>query len=37
MGARALEKIALLDFDADREGLLAALDSVVGKRARAAA
>jgi glycosyltransferase involved in cell wall biosynthesis len=37
MGARALEKVAHLDFAADREGLLAALDSVVGKKARAAA
>ena len=37
MGARALEKVAHLDFNADREGLLAALDSIVGKRARAAA
>ncbi len=37
MGARALESVARLDFNADREGLLAALDSVVGKKARAAA
>src|SRR6202042_140238 len=34
MGARALEKVALLDFGADRDGLLAALDSFVGKKAR---
>ncbi len=37
MGARALERIARLDFAADRDGLLAALDSIVGKKARAAA
>jgi glycosyltransferase involved in cell wall biosynthesis len=37
MGTRALESVARLDFNADREGLLAALDSVVGKKARAAA
>jgi len=37
MGARALEKVALLDFAADRDGLLAALDSIVGKKARVAA
>ncbi|MGC2495957.1 glycosyltransferase family 4 protein [Candidatus Binatus sp.] len=37
MGARALEKVALLDFGADRQGLLGALDSIVGKKARAAA
>jgi glycosyltransferase involved in cell wall biosynthesis len=37
MGARALESVARLDFNADRAGLLAALDSVVGKKARAAA
>jgi glycosyltransferase involved in cell wall biosynthesis len=37
MGARALEKVARLDFAADRDGLLAALDSIVGKKARAAA
>jgi glycosyltransferase involved in cell wall biosynthesis len=37
MGARALEKVSRLDFAADREGLLAALDSIVGKKARAAA
>jgi hypothetical protein len=37
MGTRALESVARLDFNADREGLLTALDSVVGKKARAAA
>jgi glycosyltransferase involved in cell wall biosynthesis len=37
MGARALEKVSRLDFAADRDGLLAALDSIVGKKARAAA
>ncbi len=37
MGTRALEKIGRLDFAADRDGLLAALDSIVGKKARAAA
>jgi glycosyltransferase involved in cell wall biosynthesis len=37
MGARALEKVARLDFAADRDGLLTALDSIVGKKARAAA
>ncbi len=37
MGARALEKVARLDFAADREGLLAGLDSIAGKKARAAA
>jgi glycosyltransferase involved in cell wall biosynthesis len=37
MGTRALESVARLDFNADREGLLAALDSVVGKKTRAAA
>jgi glycosyltransferase involved in cell wall biosynthesis len=37
MGARALEKVARLDFAADRHGLLSALDSIVGKKARAAA
>jgi glycosyltransferase involved in cell wall biosynthesis len=37
MGARALEKVARLDFNADREGLLAALDSIAGRKARAAA
>jgi glycosyltransferase involved in cell wall biosynthesis len=37
MGARALEKVARLDFAANRDGLLAALDSIVGKKARAAA
>jgi glycosyltransferase involved in cell wall biosynthesis len=37
MGARALEKVSQLDFAADRDGLLAALDSIVGKKARAAA
>jgi hypothetical protein len=37
MGARALEKVARYGFDADREGLLAALDSIVGKKARVAA
>jgi glycosyltransferase involved in cell wall biosynthesis len=37
MGARALESVARLDFNADREGLLAALDSIAGKKARAAA
>jgi glycosyltransferase involved in cell wall biosynthesis len=37
MGARALEKVALLDFAADRDGLLAGLDSIVGKKARVAA
>jgi len=31
MGARALEKVAHLGFDADRDGLLSALDSIVGK------
>jgi len=37
MGARALETVARFDFAADRDGLLAALDSIVGKKARAAA
>jgi glycosyltransferase involved in cell wall biosynthesis len=37
MGARSLEKVARLDFRADREGLLAALESIAGKKARAAA
>ena len=37
MGARSLEKVAHLDFAADRDGLLAALDSIVAKKARAAA
>ena len=37
MGSRAREKVALLDFAADRDGLLAALDSIVGKKARVAA
>jgi glycosyltransferase involved in cell wall biosynthesis len=37
MGAHALEKVARYGFDADREGLLAALDSIVGKKARVAA
>jgi glycosyltransferase involved in cell wall biosynthesis len=37
IGSRALEKIARLDFGADRDGLLAALDSIVGKKARVAA
>ena len=37
MGARALEAVARLDFNADRVGLLAALDSIAGKKARAAA
>jgi glycosyltransferase involved in cell wall biosynthesis len=37
MGARALEKVARLDFAADRDGLLAALDSILAKKARAAA
>jgi glycosyltransferase involved in cell wall biosynthesis len=37
MDSRALEKIARLDFAADRDGLLAALDSIVGKKARVAA
>jgi glycosyltransferase involved in cell wall biosynthesis len=37
MGARALEKVSRLDFAADRDGLLAALDSVAGKKARVAA
>ena len=37
MGAHALDKVSRLDFAADRDGLLAALDSVVGKKARAAA
>ena len=37
MSARTLETVARFDFEADREGLLAALDSVASKRARAAA
>ena len=37
MGARALEKVSRLDFAADRDGLIAALDSIVAKKARAAA
>lgn len=37
MGSRALEKVTRLDFGADRDGLLAALDSIVGKKARVAA
>ncbi len=37
MGARSIEKVARLGFDADRDGLLSALDSIVGKKARAAA
>jgi glycosyltransferase involved in cell wall biosynthesis len=31
MGARALEKVAHLGFNADRDGLLSALDSIVGQ------
>ena len=37
MGTRALEKVTRFDFGADRDGLLAALDSIVGKKARVAA
>src|ERR1700722_10312796 len=37
MGARGLEKVARFGFDADRDGLLAALDSAVGRKARVAA
>jgi glycosyltransferase involved in cell wall biosynthesis len=37
MGTRALETVARFDFEADRDGLLAALDSIVGKKARVAA
>jgi glycosyltransferase involved in cell wall biosynthesis len=37
MGARALEQVSRLDFAADRDGLLFALNSVVAKKARAAA
>jgi glycosyltransferase involved in cell wall biosynthesis len=37
MGARAVDKIARFGFDADRAGLLAALDSVVGRKTRVAA
>jgi glycosyltransferase involved in cell wall biosynthesis len=37
MGARALDKVSQLDFAADRDGLIAALDSIAGKKARAAA
>jgi glycosyltransferase involved in cell wall biosynthesis len=37
MGRRAIEKVARSGFDADRDGLLSALDSIVGKKARAAA
>ncbi|MGH7924671.1 MAG: glycosyltransferase family 4 protein [Candidatus Binatus sp.] len=37
MGARTLETVTRLDFNADREGLLAALGSIVGKKALAAA
>src|SRR5579862_3160936 len=37
MGVRALEKVARFDFAADRDGLLAALDVILGKKARAAA
>jgi glycosyltransferase involved in cell wall biosynthesis len=37
MGARALEKVSRVDFAADRDGLLSALNSVVAKKARAAA
>ncbi len=37
IGARALGQVSRLDFAADREGLLAALDSIVAKKARAAA
>jgi glycosyltransferase involved in cell wall biosynthesis len=31
MGARAIEKVAHLGFEADRDGLLSALDSIVGR------
>jgi glycosyltransferase involved in cell wall biosynthesis len=37
MGAHSVEKVSRLDFAADRVGLLAALDSIAGKKARAAA
>jgi glycosyltransferase involved in cell wall biosynthesis len=37
MGARAIEKVARFGFDADRDGLLSALDSIAGKKVRAAA
>lgn len=37
MGARALETVTRFDFNADRDGLLTALDSVVSKKARVAA
>ncbi|MGD0119653.1 MAG: glycosyltransferase family 4 protein [Candidatus Binatus sp.] len=37
MSVRALETVARFDFAADREGLLAALDSIADKKARAAA
>ncbi len=36
MGARSLEKVAQLGFDADRDGLLAALAAVTGRRQLAA-
>ena len=34
MGGRAIEKVARLGFDADRDGLLSALDSIVGRKGR---
>jgi len=34
MGECAIEKVARLGFDADRDGLLAALDSIVARKAR---
>ena len=36
-GRARSRKVALLDFAADRGGLLAALDTITGKKARAAA
>ncbi|HEV2169615.1 MAG TPA: glycosyltransferase family 4 protein [Candidatus Binatus sp.] len=37
MGARALETVTRCGFDADRDGLLAALDSIIEKKPRVAA
>lgn len=37
MGARSIEHVARYGFEADREGILAALNSIVGRKVRAAA
>jgi hypothetical protein len=37
MGARALGQVSRLDFAADRDGLINALESIASKKARAAA